>query len=250
MYLRSIHAETHIPALRQFIRANPLGEIITTINLPSYPLIQLSHVPFILDVENESDEKELGTLRGHMARANPQSKAMIEELTNTGSRTEDGSSGFLEREVMVLFNSSAHHYITPKFYKETKPSTAKVVPTWNYSAVQAYGKARIYFDSKSPVTDAYLDKQVAELSEMCERNIMGYDKPWETKDAPEKYLDIMKKAIIGVQIDITSLGGKAKMSQESTKGDREGVIEGFEAIGTDLAKEIAETVRAKSNGKK
>jgi transcriptional regulator len=175
-----------------------------------------------------------------MARANPQTKAMIEQLDS-----ENG--GQLGKEVLVLFNGPAHHYVTPKFYQETKPSAGKVVPTWNYSAVEIYGKARVYFDSKAAATNEFLDRQVADLSLMCEREIMGYEeRPWESTDAPEAYREIMKKGIVGIEIVIERMGGKVKVSQEMREGDREGVIEGFEALGTDVAKEIAACVRARS----
>jgi transcriptional regulator len=246
MHFPAKHVEKDIPTLRSFIRANPLGLITTAIDSPNHPLLQTSHVPFILDVSNEIDEQDLGVLRGHMARANPQVKAMIEDLTEGASKANGGNGGVLEREVLVLFNGSAHHYVTPKFYKETKPTTAKVVPTWNYSAVEVYGKARVYFDSKATSTNEFLDKQIADLSLMCEKNIMEYEKPWETKDAPKPYLEIMKKGIVGIEIRIERMGGKVKMSQEMREGDREGVIEGFEALGTDVAKEIAACVRARS----
>ena len=91
MHLRAIHAENHIPTLRSFIRANPLGLITTALESPNYPLLQTSHIPFILDVQNESDEAERGILRGHMARANPQTKAMIEQLSSNGGQLEKKS---------------------------------------------------------------------------------------------------------------------------------------------------------------
>lgn len=239
MHLPPKHAENDIPTLRSFIRPNPLGLITTALDSPNYPLLQTSHVPLVLDVENESDAAELGILRGHMARGNPQVKAMIENLSENG--------GQLEKEILVLFNGPAHHYVTPKFYTETKPTTGKVVPTWNYSAVEVYGKARVFFDSKAAATNEFLDKQISDLSLMCEKEIMGYkEKPWLVSDAPEPYLEIMKKGIVGIEIVIGRIGGKVKMSQEMRQGDREGVIEGFEAMGTDVAKEIAACVRARS----
>lgn len=250
MYLRAVHAEHNIPTLRSFIRANPLGLITTAIDSPNYPLLQTSHVPFLLDLRNENDDEELGILRGHMARANPQTKAMIEDLTKDSTTPSNSDGSQLSREVMILFNGPAHHYVTPKFYRETKPATGKVVPTWNYSAVQVYGRARVYFDSKATSTNEFLDKQVADLSEMCERSIMEYEKPWGTKDAPEAYLEVMKKGIVGIEIEIESMGGKAKMSQELKEGDREGVIEGFEAIGTDITSEIAACVKTRAPKRK
>ncbi|KAI0682290.1 putative FMN-binding domain-containing protein, partial [Cerioporus squamosus] len=158
MYLRAVHAEHDIPTLREFIRANPLGIFTTAIDAPDFPFLQSSHIPWLLDVPPDAKETDLGTLRGHMARANPQVKAMIAELTSSGSRT-------LSRDVLVLFNLPAHHYVTPKFYTETKPATGKTAPTWDYAAVQVYGRATVYFDAKAEETDAFLSRSLRDLSQ-------------------------------------------------------------------------------------
>lgn len=245
MYLRAVHAETSIATLRQLIRSNPLGVLTTAIPSKRYPTILSSHIPWILDVEDESSETELGTLRGHLARANPQSKTMIDNLE--GASRPSGS--LLEEEVLVLFTANAHHYITPKFYTETKPESGKVVPTWNYAAAQAYGKAKIYFDSKSPESGAFLSQQIRDLSQHAEASVMGYDGKegrqgaWKVADAPEKYIELLQKAIIGIEIKLDRLEGKFKMSQESTYGDREGVIKGFEALGSEIGDKMASVVK-------
>lgn len=245
MYLRAVHAETSIKTLRKLIRSNPLGVLTTAIPSERHPLILSSHIPWILDVQDEASETELGILRGHLARANPQSKTMIDTLE--AESKPNGS--FMEREVLVLFTVPAHHYITPKFYTETKPDTGKVVPTWNYAAAQVYGKAKIFFDSKSPETGAFLSKQIHDLSEHAEASIMGFDgkegrqEAWKVMDAPAKYIELLQKAIIGIEIKVDRLEGKFKMSQESTKGDREGVIDGFSALGSEIGDEMARLVR-------
>ncbi|KAK5996242.1 hypothetical protein PT974_04674 [Cladobotryum mycophilum] len=249
MYLRDVHAETTIATLRQLIRDNPLGILTTAIRSERHPLIQSSHIPFILDVANESDETELGVLRGHVARQNPQSKAMIESVQSSAS----SSDYVLEEEVLVLFNSPVHHYVTPKFYTETKPSNGKVVPTWNYAAAQVYGKAKIYFDSKSEETVAFLSKQVDDLSRHSETSIMGYTgsgskpTPWNVSDAPDKYVQLLQKAIIGIEIKIDRFEGKFKMSQEMSQGDREGVINGFGGMGSEIGSQMAEIVRERGH---
>lgn len=177
-----------------------------------------------------------------MARANPQVKALIEAATAAGSNT-------LQEDVMILFNGPVHHYVTPKFYVDTKPSTGKVVPTWDYSAVQVYGTATIHFDTKALETDAYITKAIADLSQQSEEEIFGYNgqngaaKAWNVDEAPESYVSLLKKAIIGIEIEIKSIAGKFKMSQELAAGDRQGVINGFENLGSDEGNEIAKTVR-------
>jgi predicted FMN-binding regulatory protein PaiB len=153
---------------------------------------------------------------------------------------------------MILFNAPVNHYVTPKFYVETKPATGKVVPTWNYAAVQAYGTATFYTDATSRTTE-YLSKQISDLSNLAETNIMGHERPWQVSDAPERYVDLLRKSIIGVEIEITRLEGKFKMSQELAAGDRAGVIDGFKKIDTDAARFVADTVeergRIKDEGK-
>ncbi|OJD33885.1 transcriptional regulator [Diplodia corticola] len=250
MYLRAAHAEHHLPTLRAFIRANPLGIFTTALASPTqaFPLLQSSHLPFLLDVLDDASETELGTLRAHIARANPQSKAMIEAVTSSSpsastSPATTGGPRTLEQDVLILFNAPAHHYVTPKFYAATKPATGKVVPTWDYAAVQVYGRARLYFDNADPATDAYLARQVAELSRMAETRVMGYERPWEVSDAPAPYVEALKKAIVGVEVEVTSMAGKWKMSQEMGEGDREGVVRGFEALGSELGSEMARVVR-------
>ncbi|KAH8681076.1 transcriptional regulator PAI 2-type [Xylariales sp. PMI_506] len=247
MQIRAVYAETRIPSLRKLIRDFPLGVLTTAIPSTSQPLIQSSHIPWILDVKEEASATELGTLRGHLARGNPQSKAMIESL-GFPQRAKDLLAAELEQEVLVLFTSPVHSYVTPKYYVETKPSTGKVVPTWDYSAVQAYGRAKLFFDSKSKETGEFLTKQIDDLSNRMETHIMkhtgidGRPKPWLVSEAPEGYVGVLKKAIIGIEIKIDRLEGVAKMSQNKGEADRLGVIQGFNDMGTDLGRSMAEVV--------
>lgn len=249
MYLRAVHAETSTKALFEFIKANPLGVITTAIPSSTHHFLQSSHVPWVLDeYTDDPDAPVKGLLRGHMSRNNPQSKAMIEACTNSGTNK-------LEQDVMILFTGAHHHYVTPKFYTETKPVTGKVVPTWNYAATQVYGKATIYFDSAASETSEYLSQHLHDLSQLCETSIMGYTGqegkpgPWRVSDAPEKYTDIMKKNIIGIVVSIESIGGKFKMSQEMSQGDREGVINGFRNLGSEVGNHIAELVKERGEMK-
>lgn len=256
MYMRLAHAESSIPALRQLIKENPFGILTTGIASPNQSFLQSTHLPFLLDLEDDTSETELGVLRGHLARQNPQSKSIIASLQGTkpGSGTEPNPnpSAFLQHEVLVLFTAASHHYITTKFYKETKPTTGKVVPTWNYAAVQAYGKAKIFYDSRSDETTRFLTTQLHDLSEMCERGIMGYtgqdgkEKPWTMAEAPEEFTSLLIKNIIGIEITIEKLEGKFKMSQELGKRDVEGVLEGLATINGDAAKGVSDMVKCKN----
>jgi transcriptional regulator len=243
MYLRPVHTDLHFPTLYKFIRSNPLGIVTTAIHSPNYHTIQSSHVPWVLDVEDEENatDEPRARLRGHLARANPQTKALIEAATKS-------SSNKFQDEIMILFNGPVHHYVTPKFYIETKPSTGKVVPTWDYSAVQVYGTATIFHDSSNPEHQEFLSKQINDLSKQSEEEVFGYtgkdgaQKAWNVGEAPESYVNLLKKAIIGIEIEVTGLAGKFKMSQELAGGDRRGVVEGFRKLGTEEGELVARTV--------
>ncbi|KAL4912476.1 hypothetical protein BDW62DRAFT_214967 [Aspergillus aurantiobrunneus] len=146
------------------------------------------------------------------------------------------SGSTLETGVMTLFNGPFHNYVTPKFYTETASALGKVAGTWNYAAVQVYGKARVYFNSKSDETNEYLTRQLYDLSDNSEKRIMGYtgkdgkEAPWNLDDVPQGYMNIFKKGIVGIEVSIDRIEGKFKMSQEKSKGDREGVERGFEGL--------------------
>ena len=153
----------------------------------------------------------------------------------------------LAQGVMILFNGPVDSYVTPKFYTKTKPQTGKVVPTWNYSAVQVYGTATIFFDMHHDDTGPFPQKQTQDLSKHAEESIMQHTggsnpNPWEVSDAPTKYINKLKKNNIGIEIGIKRLEGKFKMSQEMGMRHRRGVVQGFESLGTERGREMAQTV--------
>jgi transcriptional regulator len=247
MYAKVDHAEKDLPTLHKFIHANPLGILTTAIPSSTHPLLQCSHIPWVLDVEgvDNEDQPNLGVLRGHMARANQQAKSMIESAIGDHvlENEKQPTSRSLASEVMILFNGPVQGYVTPKFYIATKSATGKVAPTWNYTAVQVYGRATIYFDSSSAETDEFLSCLLDDLSHHGETEIMKFKKPWAVSDAPGSYLRMQKKAIIGISVQIDRLEGKFKMSQDKPAGDRQGIIQGFERMGTEAALAVADTVR-------
>ncbi|WVF68311.1 hypothetical protein IAT40_003076 [Kwoniella sp. CBS 6097] len=250
MYIRPVHAELYVPTLHAFIRNNPLGQFTTSIVHPKYAKLQTTHAPFLIDsVESQtSDEGEdKGVLRAHIARANPHSKAIIDALS-------ESTTDVLEEEVLVLFTSNTHSYITPKYYVDSKPKDGKVVPTWDYAAVQVYGKARIYHRSADPQTSSFLQKQVEELSEQNERQNLDKqgktsERTWKVSDAPSKYVDLLKKAIIGIEIKIDRIEGRFKLSQESGDGDWEGVVNGFKSLGTEEGDAMAQMVESRGQNR-
>ncbi|WRT69899.1 uncharacterized protein IL334_006890 [Kwoniella shivajii] len=242
MYIRPVHAELDVPTLHQFIRENPLGLFTTAIPHSKNATLQTTHIPFVLDAPSEEDVESKGVLRAHMARANPQTKSIIDSLTSSGSSE-------LEEEVLILFNAPVHSYVTPKFYVETKPKDSKVVPTWNYAAVQVYGKASVYYKNDTN-TSAFLQQQIEELSEQNERQMskrrgIEGDKSWQVSDAPDKYVDLLKKAIIGLEIRIDRIEGRFKLSQESGDGDWMGVVEGYKSLSTEEGDKMATLIESR-----
>lgn len=278
MYLRAVHAETHLEPLIALIQQNPLGLLTTAVTSENHPLIQHTHLPWVIDPptnldalesSGQADAKPVGNvkqpvlglegckLRGHMARANPHSKALMEGV--------GAGNGKVGTEVTVSFRLEDQHYITPKWYVQTKPETGKVVPTWNYAAVEVRGVAKLLHDKEDPETSKYLQTQVEELTRLSEGSL-GYDtRPkaelkqneaggegrgtaWEVDDAPEAYVEIMKKAIIGIEIEVSSVVGKWKMSQELKDGDRAGVKTGLNARNDERSAAVAKLVDVRSNG--
>ncbi|PYI09192.1 transcriptional regulator [Aspergillus sclerotiicarbonarius CBS 121057] len=240
MFLPAVHSEPDRNVLLQFIKENPLGILITGIGSSQHDFLQCTHALFVLDQPDESNPPRH---RAHIAKQNPQVKAMLETV-------DDKPPGVLQldQDVLVLFNGRHDHYVTPKYYTETKPDTGKVVPTWNYSAVQVYGKLSLYYDSRTPEAGEFLAKQLHDLSEHTETSIMGYTggdrpEPWKVADAPERYIELMQRNIVGIEIEIRTLQGKFKMSQEMRPGDREGVVKGFAELGGDTGMAISALVK-------
>jgi transcriptional regulator len=191
------------------IRAFPLGLLVTggASGLLANP------IPFMLDPE----AGERGTLRCHVARANGQWKEIGEGL-----------------DALVVFQG-AQHYIHPGWY-ETKRETGKVVPTWNYAMVQVRGRARVIEDA------GWLGRQIRDLTEMMEG---GYPKPWAVDDAPVPYIDAQIRGIVGIELVVTDMQGKWKVSQNRTESDREGVIGGLRAQAEEEAHVMAELVETR-----
>ena len=124
------------------------------------------------------------------------------------------------------------HYITPSWY-ETKRETGKVVPTWNYTMVQAKGRAKV-------MDDAWLAQQIEELTRALEQR---REQPWAVGDAPADFIAMQRRAIVGIEIEILDIRGKWKTSQNRNAADRAGVVAGLEAIGDEDARAMAEIVR-------
>ncbi|KAJ5931428.1 hypothetical protein N7516_005917 [Penicillium verrucosum] len=208
MHLRPDHAVRDLPTLHAFIKQHPLGVLTTSLPSENHPTLQCSHIPWVLDSETTLEDElatkakladdntpaapraPLGVLRGHIARQNPQSKAIVESASEYSTKTISLPGAFpitsseeepatstghtLPGEVLIVFTSPVDHYITPNFYTESKPATGRVAPTWNYAAVQVYGRATIYHDSKDGQTELFLRQQLGDLARLGEEGVMGF----------------------------------------------------------------------------
>lgn len=256
MYLRADHAELEPELLHSFIQKYPLGILTTAIKYEGQPTIQSTHVPWVLDLPTSSartldarpSAPELGVLRGHIARNNPQAKALIA----AAKAAELNPNGAGLDEILVLFHHPAASagYVTPQWYTDTKPKSGKVVPTWNYCEVFAYGTILVHHSTTDPTATAFLKQQISDLTHQQESTFVQNCKTdatasqWKVSDAPKSYIKVLQKAIIGVEIKITRLAGRFKMSQESSEADREGVAQGFESLtSTQDGSHIAALVR-------
>ncbi|MDH4249235.1 MAG: FMN-binding negative transcriptional regulator, partial [Deltaproteobacteria bacterium] len=169
-----------------------------------------THVPLMLDAE----PAPLGRLCCHVARSNPQGAALRSAS-----------------EVMVVYQGP-QRYISPAWYP-AKLESGKVVPTWNYVTIHAYGTARVIDDPE------WLLRHVSELTDWHERNT---PEPWKVSDAPPEYIAGLCKAIAGIEITLTRIEGKWKVSQNRTDADRKGVVAGLRAKGDAASLVMADLV--------
>jgi transcriptional regulator len=206
MYQPPHHREDRLEIQHALIRAHPLGALVTF----GVGGLSANLVPFVL----ESAATPLGTLKCHVARANPQWRDFDPNV-----------------EALVIFQG-AESYITPSWYA-AKREHGKVVPTWNYIIVQARGTMRIVEDRD------WLAEQIAALTH---RNESGRKEPWAVGDAPEAFVAAQIKGIVGIEIPIARIEGKWKVSQNRPAADREGVIAGLRASDEPDAEAMAELV--------
>ena len=190
MYIPSYNAESRPEVLLDFIEAHPFGAMVT--GGPGG--LFATHLPWVV----ERGEGSVARLLGHVARANPH------------HRQDQGG------EALVIF-TGPDAYITPAWYA-AKQEHGKVVPTWNYIAVHAYGSVVFRDDA------AFLRPHLEALTNLHEQ---GREHPWRIDDAPADYIDKLQAAIVGVEIEVTRLEGKWKMSQNRSGADIDGVVEGL-----------------------
>lgn len=191
MYQPPHFREDDLDVQHALIRANPLGLLVTA--GPDGPVANL--LPFLL----VGRQGAKGLLQVHMARANGQWK--------------DIAAG---APVLVVFHG-ADAYVTPSWYA-TKRETGKVVPTWNYAMVQVRGIARVVDDPE------WLRTQITALTGAHEG---ARPDPWQVTDAPDPYIDAQLRGIVGVEIEITEISGKWKVSQNRPVADFPTLVHGL-----------------------
>lgn len=208
MYIPRQFVESRVEVMHALVRAYPLATLVTH----SLNGLDANHVPLHLS----ESPAPYGTLLGHIARANP----LCGEI----------AGGI---EALAIFHGPGS-YITPSWYA-TKKQTGRVVPTWNYAVVHAHGVLRIVDNA------TWLRAQLEALTDHSEAS---FPEPWAVSDAPADHIERIMTAIVGVEMVVTSMLGKWKVSQNQPMQDRVGVISGLKASGIQGAAAMAALVEA------
>ncbi|HXE29532.1 MAG TPA: FMN-binding negative transcriptional regulator [Stellaceae bacterium] len=213
MYVPQHFEESRVPVLHRTMREIGFATLVT---IGTDGLIA-SHVPLLLDPE----PTPFGTLSGHLARANSQWTGAASDV-----------------EALAIF-LGPHAYVSPSWYP-TKAESGKVVPTWNYVAIHAYGKLRLIDDP---------DWKLAHVAKLTHSHESQQAKPWAVSDAPPDFIRGMVNAIIGFELPIARLEGKWKMSQNRPTADQAGVVEALgRQSGNGAA--VAAIIATRDEGKK
>tara|TARA_R100001244_G_scaffold6318_1_gene7376 strand:- start:15815 stop:16450 length:636 start_codon:yes stop_codon:yes gene_type:complete len=206
VYIPKAFVEDDLRSLHDLIEQTPLASVVSHGDAG----LLASHLPVLLARE----EGEFGTLYGHFARANPQWR----ELSDGG-------------EALLIFQG-AEAYVSPSFYP-SKAEHGKVVPTWNYQAVHAYGRAEL-FDER--------ERLLALVSRLSQRHEQGRAQPWAVSDAPVEYIDSLLRAIVGFALPIARIEGKWKLSQNKDAQDFAGVQRGVAQSARPAERRLAEAM--------
>jgi transcriptional regulator len=211
MYLPK-HFEVSDPVrLREFMQAHPLATLV----IADASGLSADHIPLMVTGSDAFGWK----LAGHVARANPLWK-----------RVEAGI------DCLAIFHGP-QHYISPSWYA-TKKEHGKVVPTWNYEVVHVQGRLRAVDDV------VWLRKFLQRLTETHEAD---QPKPWQVEDAPEEYLQRMLQAVVGIEIEVVGMTGKAKVSQNQPKTNQESLIAALRSIRSEVSVQMANKIEGGEN---
>jgi transcriptional regulator len=208
MYTPKAFEVTDLPLLHAAMKQSDLATLVTT---TSQGLVA-THLPLLLD----ESKGEYGMLSGHISRANVQ-------WQETDSNAE----------ALIIF-LGLDTYVTPNWYP-AKQETGRVVPTWNYAAIHAYGRLSFTEDPE------WLRTMVTALTNKHEAS---FPAPWQVSDAPKAFIDSQLKAIVGFEFEILRLEGKQKFNQNRSAEDRLGVIEGLRETGKTQVAALMEKIEA------
>lgn len=208
MYIPKQFEEPRVEIMHELVCAYPLATLVTH----SSSGLNANHIPFHLS----ESPAPYGTLQGHIARANP----LFGEI----------AGGI---ETLAIFHGP-DSYITPSWYA-TKKETGKVVPTWNYAVVHAYGVLRVVDDA------SWLR---AQLDALTDHNEASFPEPWAVSDAPADHIERIMTAIVGIEMVITKMLGKWKVSQNQPTQNQVGVVWGLKASGLPTSEAMAALVEA------
>jgi transcriptional regulator len=192
MYTPPAFRDDDIESIRATIRAAHLANLVTA--TADGPLA--TPLPLFLD----ATEGERGVLYGHLAKANPQWQAAP-----------------IGEALAIFMGPDA--YVTPSWYA-TKQETGRVVPTWNYIAVHAYGPVEFFQDP---------ERLLQVVTRLTRRHEQSRPAPWAVGDAPADFIAAQLRGIVGIRIPVTKFEGKRKMSQNRPEADRIGVAAGLAA---------------------
>jgi transcriptional regulator len=198
-----------LPQLHALMRARPLATLVSNGELGLYA----THLPTVLRDE-APQETPHGVIECHLSRANPHWKDLA-----------------AANEALMIFQGP-DAYVTPNWYP-SKAEHGKVVPTWNYAVVHAYGQPQVMQEPD------WLRRHVGELSAQQEASEA---QPWAVSDAPDRYVEVMLRGIVGFRFAITRLEGKWKMSQNREMKDRAGVVTGLGRRGEGDDRAVADLV--------
>jgi transcriptional regulator len=204
MYTPKAFEVTDLPTLHAAMKQSELATLVTT---TPHGLVA-THLPLLLD----ETQGEYGTLIGHVSRANLQWQESDPEA-----------------EALIIF-LGPDAYVSPSWYP-AKQETGRVVPTWNYAAIHAYGRLTFFEDPERLRTV---------VTELTGKHEAAFATPWQVTDAPAAYIDSQLKAIVGFECRILRLEGKQKFNQNRSLEDRLGVIEGLRELEDERKIQVAE----------
>jgi transcriptional regulator len=204
MYTPKAFEVDDLALLQAAMKASELATLVTNTTRG----LVATHLPLMLD----ESRGPYGTLVGHVSRANLQWKESDPKF-----------------EGLIIF-LGPETYVTPNWYP-AKQETGRVVPTWNYAAIHAYGFPTFFEDT---------ERLRVVVTELTRKHEASFTAPWQVSDAPAAYIDSQLKAIVGFEFPILRLEGKQKFNQNRPREDRAGVVSGLRAMGDERKTKVAE----------